>query len=93
MSFKKYPILKYREIRDILEARGFTLDRTEGSHEQWIHSNIHDAKRVVTLDNHGEFYTELMKSMIRQSGLTREEFYCSTKSTAKKINKTIDPSI
>jgi hypothetical protein len=28
-----------------------------------------------------------IKMVIKESGMTREEFYCSTKSTAKKVNR------
>ncbi len=93
MGSKKYPSLTVREIQAILEARGFTLLHTSSSHEQWGHDNIDDKKRLVTVDTHGDFGIDLIRSMIRQSGLTREQFYCSTKKTAKKINKKLDQNL
>lgn len=49
---------------------------------------VNGEKRKVTVDmaeyEYGDF---LMQSMIRQSGMNRDDFYCSHKSTAKKINK------
>jgi len=36
---------------------------------------------------------DIIRSMIRQSGLTREQFYCSTEKTARRINKKLDPNL
>lgn len=85
---RRNPPLTPREVRNVLEAQGFEHDRTEGSHEQWV-GNYGGSKRVVTVDAaEKEFSNRLMKSMIRQSGMSRDEFYRSTERTAKKINKT-----
>jgi predicted RNA binding protein YcfA (HicA-like mRNA interferase family) len=89
---RKYPSLSVGEVRAILTARGFTLVRTSGSHEQWA-GEIGGKKRMVSVDTHGDFGIDLIKSMIRQSGLTREQFYCSTDKTAKRINKKLDPEL
>jgi len=85
MSHKKYPILKLKEVLTILLEYGFSEIRSEGSHHHYI-AIINNQKRVVTVD-HGktEFDAFLIKSMIAQSGLSREEFYGATKKTAKKI--------
>lgn len=84
---KKYPTLTPRDVKDILKANGFVLKDTEGSHEQY-EGVIKGIKRKVTVDiTEKDFGDELISSMIRQSGLSRNEFYCSTKHTAKKINK------
>jgi hypothetical protein len=41
----------------------------------------------VTVDvSRAEFREDLMKSMIRQSNPTREEFYSATKRTARKAS-------
>jgi len=92
MGRNRYPQLTTREVQDILKARGFVLLRTSGSHEHWG-AIIKDERRIVTVDLHGDFGRDIIKSMIRQSGLTREEFYCSTKKTAKRLNKEIDPEL
>ncbi|MGH2574333.1 MAG: type II toxin-antitoxin system HicA family toxin [Ignavibacteria bacterium] len=71
----------------MLTANGFEYDNTVGSHAQYI-GIIKGQKRRVTVDMHiDDFDDNLIKSMISQSGLSREDFYCSTKTTAKKINK------
>jgi len=85
MSGRRYPPLTPDEVRDILKAKGFSLDRTRGSHEQW-RAIINNHPWVVTVDSHYKtFEQSLIKRMISQSGLTREEFYSATKKTAKKI--------
>jgi len=84
---KKHPPLKPSEVISILRARTIIYIGTEGSHAQY-EGMIKGKKRKVTVDmSEPEFDDFLIKSMIAQSGLSREEFYCSTKNTAKKINK------
>jgi len=42
---------------------------------------------MVTVDVHyREFDARMIRFLLDQSGLTREEFYGSTKRTAKKVN-------
>jgi len=85
MSGRRYPPLTPDEARDILRAKGFNLDRTRGAHEQW-RAIINNQPRVVTVDSHSKTFDQsLIKRMISQSGLDREEFYAATKRTAKKI--------
>jgi len=83
---KKYPSLTLSEVKQILKFRGFELANTTGSHAQYS-KTVNGVSYKVTVDlAENEFYEFLLQSMIRQSGLSRVEFYCSTKSTAKKIN-------
>ncbi len=42
-------------------------------------------RAVVPVDDYSVFDETLIKSMIEQSGFSREQFYGATKSTAKKI--------
>ncbi|MHB1686960.1 MAG: type II toxin-antitoxin system HicA family toxin [Ignavibacteriaceae bacterium] len=83
---KKYPPLTYQEVISILKARGFTFGDQKGSHEQY-EGIINGQKRKVTVDKNDSPYDDfILKSIINQSGLSREEFYTATKTTAKKIN-------
>jgi len=62
------------------------LDRTRGGHSYYS-GVIKGRLRHVTVSAHyRQFSPERIRDMIAQSGLTREEFYGSTKRTAKKIN-------
>ena len=78
---KKYPPLTPQEVRSILSELGFIHDRTKGSYEQWKNNGC----TVTVKNNIKEFGKFLIKSMIRQSGFSREEFYGASKKTAKKI--------
>ncbi len=79
---KKYPPLTPNEVIDILKSLGFRLDRIHGSHHQYTN----DSGNLVTVDTkEKDFGPTLIKSMISQSGYTREVFYGATKKTAKKI--------
>ncbi len=83
---QKYSPLTPSDIVSILEAAAFRFKIQEGSHAHYV-AFIHGIARKVTVKmNVTEFNDFLIKSMIHQSGLSREEFYGSTKSTAKKIN-------
>ncbi|WP_449243746.1 type II toxin-antitoxin system HicA family toxin [Desulfobacca acetoxidans] len=74
----KYPPLTPAEIEDILRQAGFFLKRTAGSHNQW-EGQIGGKRRLVTVDHLSRrsetFGSELMASMIRQSGMTKDKFY------------------
>ncbi len=78
---KKYPPLTPSEVRSILIKLNFVLDRTVGDHEQWK-DNGHTITLKARLKSIG---IKLIKSMIKQSGHTRNEFYQATKKTSKKI--------
>jgi len=83
---KKHPPLTPAEVVAILLARGFVLHRTRGSHAHY-RGIIKGVKCLVTVDmRYKEFDVERIKDMMQQANLTREEFYGSTKRTAKKIN-------
>jgi predicted RNA binding protein YcfA (HicA-like mRNA interferase family) len=74
----KYPSLTPAEVEKILERAGFILKRTSGSHHQW-EGTIKGQRRLVTVDmlsrSSETFGKRLMKSMIWQSGMTKDEFY------------------
>lgn len=87
---KRYPAITPAEVTAILLARSFVLDRTRGSHSYYS-GTVRDRLRHVTVSTHyAEFSTERIQDMIAQSGLTREEFYGSTKETARKIGLRTD---
>ncbi len=99
MGQKKYPSLTAREVREILVACGFVKKPSTGSsHEQWERLATARLRRaVVTVDeNVAPFNEYITKMMIRQSTLTRDEFYGSTEGTAKKVGirykKVVQPS-
>ena len=84
---RRYPPLTPSEVVAIVEALGFTLKRQTGSHRHY--ERAADAQRprsIVTVDmSVSDFWGELIKSMIRQSNFSREEFYGATAKTRKKI--------
>jgi predicted RNA binding protein YcfA (HicA-like mRNA interferase family) len=77
MGRKRYPPLTPSETRSILSTLGFKEKNKEGSHSQWEHpADETHVRAVVTVDEaEREFSEFLIKSVIRQSGRTREEFY------------------
>ena len=87
MGQRKYPPLTTAEIIAILLARGFTFHKSSGDHNYYFHT-VRGQKRIAQVDTGNPLYTEtVIKLVLQQSGLTRDELYCSTKNTAKKINK------
>ena len=63
-----------REIERILIRAGFILDRQQGSHRQYLKPIEDKILRVTVVANRKSFNLSLLKSMIRQSGLTEEEW-------------------
>ena len=87
MGRRRYPPLTPDEVASIVRALGFVFDRQCGSHANYERRGSGDEqRRVVTIDtNVDEFDERLIKSMIRQSGASREQFYGATRRTGKKI--------
>lgn len=86
MGPRFFPPLEARDVRQILRNRNFAKVRQESSHETW-EGTVRGERRLVTVDeNCAPFCGDILRTMIRQSGLTREEFYGSSKRAAKKIN-------
>lgn len=65
--------LPYREIRRRLEAAGFTVVSQEGSHVKFGRLEI-TGRRSVTVPAHREVRIVPIKGILRQAGLTLEEF-------------------
>jgi len=73
---KKMPLLKPREVIANIEALDFKHKRTDGSHAQYERpADATHLRAVVTVDvAMSQFSKRLMKSMIRQSGFSQDEF-------------------
>ena len=86
MGNRKYPPLKHSEMVAIFEALQFRPVRV-GKHTCFERkADAIRPRKVVPIDDYDEFDETLIKSMISQSGFTRDEFYGATKVTAKKVN-------
>ena len=87
---RQYPPLTPEEVIRILRARGFVWQRIRSSHE-FYRGVVRERVRNVTVDRHyPEFDPKRIRDMLDQSGLTREEFYGSTKESAHKIGLRAD---
>ena len=69
----RLPALPYREVIRRLRDAGFVFDRqAKGSHEIWYNPITH---RRVTVPHHsGSLARGTLRAIIRESGLTVEEF-------------------
>lgn len=64
--------LSYRQVKRKLEKAGFTITSQRGSHVKFVgHS---DEVRTVIVPNHREISVGLLRSILRQAGLTPSEF-------------------
>jgi len=88
MGQHKFPHLTRSEVTDILKGLGFRKVREEGSHAQWLCERTDKYPRsIVTVDTgYSDFDSSLVKTMMRQSNRTREEFFGADKVTAKKAS-------
>jgi predicted RNA binding protein YcfA (HicA-like mRNA interferase family) len=72
-----YPI-KRRKLEKLLKKEGFEIDRISGDHAQYKHTNYQDKKRLVTVPLKEDEFSprgRILKSIIRQMGLKKKEFY------------------
>lgn len=75
-----YPPLNRRQVEKILKALGFTPkpQRSGTTHTQW-EGYACGKRRIVTVDDLGgankTYGWPLLASMIRQSGVSKEQFY------------------
>src|SRR4051794_7713222 len=95
MGQKKYPPLTPNEVVEILSRVGFSKRGQEGSHAQYFKagSENHITSNVTVDMAYREFDCDLIKSMIRQSNYSRDEFYGATKRSARKAGvKLLSPS-
>ena len=70
---QRLPVLSGKDVVKALSKVGFQVSRQKGSHIILIRMTEHDKKGVV-VPNHKEIDKGMLLEIIRQSGLTREEF-------------------
>ncbi|CAN5886414.1 type II toxin-antitoxin system HicA family toxin [soil metagenome] len=68
----KLPIVSGRDVVRVLEKLGYVLDRQKGSH--MILRQSTSPYRRLTVPDHNEIAKGTLRAMIRQAGLTVEEF-------------------
>jgi len=68
----KLPIVSGRQLCKILKKIGYSIDHQTGSHI--ILRNENPPHRRLTIPDHKEIAKGTLSSIIRQSGLTMEEF-------------------
>ena len=69
----KLPILSGHEVIRILSKQGFKIARQKGSHIILV-KEADRGKRGVVVPNHKEIDRGALLEIIRQAGLTKEEF-------------------
>jgi predicted RNA binding protein YcfA (HicA-like mRNA interferase family) len=70
---EKLPSLTPRDVIQVICRAGFVLDHQRGSHAYYHHAS--EATRWVTVPMHAKSLKKgTLRSIIRQSGLTRSEF-------------------
>ena len=75
----QYPPLTPAQVENVLEKAEFRFDRNEGSHFIW-EGYIGGQRRIVPVDHFGgqkstTVSKNLLGRIIRQSGLSKKEFY------------------
>lgn len=69
----KLPVLSGKEVIKLLKKIGFEEKRQKGSHIILVKETA-QGKKAVVVPNHKEIDKGTLLEIIRQSGLTREEF-------------------
>ena len=65
--------LSYRQVRRKLEKAGFTIISQRGSHVKFVRYNG-DEVRTVIVPHHHEIPIGVLRSILRQAGLTPNEY-------------------
>ena len=68
----KLPVISARELLKTLNKMGYSVDHQTGSH--MILRNRNYPHRRITVPNHKEIARGTLRAIIRQSGLTLDEF-------------------
>jgi len=68
----KLPVLSGKEVCRLPAKRGYRIDHQTGSHV--ILRNQRPPHRRLTVPNHREIAKGTLRSILRQAGLTPEEF-------------------
>lgn len=85
MGQRKYPPLTPKQIESILLARGYEYVKSKGDHN-FYERTVNGKKHVAQIDMGANAYNaNWIKMLLTQSGMTRKQFYCSTKTAAKKL--------
>ncbi len=72
MFMPKLPIISAKELVKLLSYLGYQMDHQTGSH--MILRQSAEPHRRLTVPNHKEIAKGTLLAIIRQAGLTREEF-------------------
>lgn len=70
---QKLPHLSGVEVIKVLSKIGFVIKRQKGSHVILVKITL-DGQKGVVVPNHSEIDKGTLLSIIRQAGLTRDEF-------------------
>jgi predicted RNA binding protein YcfA (HicA-like mRNA interferase family) len=65
--------LPYREVKRKLEAAGFEIVTQKGSHVKFIRRDT-DGIRTAIVPAHREIAVGTLRSILRQAGITSEDF-------------------
>ena len=65
--------LSYRQVRRKLEKAGFTITSQRGSHIKFVRHNGDEVQTTI-VPYHREISVGLLRSILRQAGLTPSEF-------------------
>jgi len=66
--------LKSREVEGILLKAGFKFKSQRGSHCKYVGTIRGETRKVTIIANQERFAIDTLKSMIRQSGLSEQEW-------------------
>jgi predicted RNA binding protein YcfA (HicA-like mRNA interferase family) len=70
----------------VLRAAGFILARQDGRHDVYTGRTYGSNRAVPVPRSYDEYSGDVLKSMIKQSGLNKREFYALDPVSAKKLN-------
>ena len=67
----RLPEISWRDVVKALEKSGFVFDRQKGSHMVYYHPNT---QATATVPRHGSIKKGTLHQILKQAGLSREQF-------------------
>jgi predicted RNA binding protein YcfA (HicA-like mRNA interferase family) len=86
MGKRGLPPLSRGEVIAILLAAEFKFSSRKKRHDNYEHPRIRGQRRCASVSHsYNEICGDVLQSIIKQSGMTKTEFYGMTATTAKKL--------
>lgn len=83
--------MKEADAERALRTLGFILEYARGSHQQWRQVRNGKLYKVTLAPHRGQVHADDVRSMIKQAGVTREQWYWAAEGELLSALKPAEP--